>query len=226
MKQSSDGFMYEFKFETRFNSYEGRIRQVIPVYSTNMDDMILFLKQHGFKPDSVNSISTVSVENIKGAEYVLNKYLFKSNKFDGVYTINTIENFVTKAIYSVTSDLSNSLTFGPAILKTDFKLIETIHNLINELPHVYILDGQFIDGDSGNLISEGEELIREFKNCFSLTRPYSYTTEVEMPDDSFIVDSMMSDSTNREKVQPITLEAYVRSFIENFVEYYQERNDV
>lgn len=214
MKQSSDGFMYEFKFETRFNSYEGKIRQVIPVYSSNMDDMILFLKQHGFKPDSVNSISTVSVENIKGAEYVLNKYLFKSNKFDGVYAINTIENFVTKAIYSVSSDLSNSLTFGPAILKTDFKLIETIHNLISELPHVYILDGQFIDGDSG-------DLIREYEERFSLTKiPYSYTSEAEMPDDSFIVDSMMNDSANLKNIQPITLEAYVRSFIENFVEYY------
>ena len=214
MKQSSDGFMYEFKFETRFNSYEGKIRQVIPVYSSNMDDMILFLKQHGFKPDSVNSISTVSVERIKGAEYVLNKYLFKSNKFDGVYAINTIENFVTKAIYSVSSDLSNSLTFGPAILKTDFKLIETIHNLISELPHVYILDGQFIDGDSG-------DLIREYEERFSLTKtPYSYTSEAEMPDDSFIVDSMMNDSANLKNIQPIILEAYVRSFIENFVEYY------
>lgn len=214
MKQSSDGFMYEFKFETRFNSYEGKIRQVIPVYSSNMDDMILFLKQHGFKPDSVNSISAVNVENIKGAEYVLNKYLFKSNKFDGVYAINTIENFVTKAIYSVSSDLSNSLTFGPAILKTDFKLIETIHNLISELPHVYILDGQFIDGDSG-------DLIREYEERFSLTKiPYSYTSEAEMPDDSFIVDSMMNDSANLKNIQPITLEAYVRSFIENFVEYY------
>ena len=214
MKQSSDGFMYEFKFETRFNSYEGKIRQVIPVYSSNMDDMILFLKQHGFKPDSVNSISTVRVERIKGAEYVLNKYLFKSNKFDGVYAINTIENFVTKAIYSVSSDLSNSLTFGPAILKTDFKLIETIHNLISELPHVYILDGQFIDGDSG-------DLIREYEERFSLTKiPYSYTSEAEMPDDSFIVDSMMNDSANLKNIQPITLEAYVRSFIENFVEYY------
>lgn len=214
MKQSSDGFMYEFKFETRFNSYEGKIRQVIPVYSSNMGDMILFLKQHGFKPDSVNSISTVSVERIKGSEYVLNKYLFKSNKFDGVYAINTIENFVTKAIYSVSSDLSNSLTFGPAILKTDFKLIETIHNLISELPHVYILDGQFIDGDSG-------DLIREYEERFSLTKiPYSYTSEAEMPDDSFIVDSMMNDSANLKNIQPITLEAYVRSFIENFVEYY------
>ena len=214
MKQSSDGFMYEFKFETRFNSYEGKIRQVIPVYSSNMDDMILFLKQHGFKPDSVNSISAVNVENIKGAEYVLNEYLFKSNKFDGVYAINTIENFVTKAIYSVSSDLSNSLTFGPAILKTDFKLIETIHNLISELPHVYILDGQFIDGDSG-------DLIREYEERFSLTKiPYSYTSEAEMPDDSFIVDSMMNDSANLKNIQPITLEAYVRSFIENFVEYY------
>lgn len=214
MGQSSDGFMYEFKFETRFNSYEGKIRQVIPVYSSNMDDMILFLKQHGFKPDSVNSISAVNVERIKGAEYVLNKYLFKSNKFDGVYAINTIENFVTKAIYSVSSDLSNSLTFGPAILKTDFKLIETIHNLINELPHVYILDGQFIDGDSG-------DLIREYEERFSLTKiPYSYTSEVEIPDDSFIVDSMMNDSANLKNIQPITLEAYVRSFIENFVEYY------
>ena len=214
MKQSSDEFMYEFKFETRFSSYEGKIHQVIPVYSTNMDDMILFLKQHGFKPDSVNSISAVNVENIKGAEYVLNKYLFKSNKFDGVYAVNTIENFILKAICSVAADLSNSLTFGPAILKTDFKLMETIHSLIGELPHVYILDGQFIDGDSG-------DLIREYEERFSLTKiPYSYTTEIEEPDDSFIIDSLTTDAARRENIQPITLEAYVRSFIENFVEYY------
>ena len=128
--------------------------------------------------------------------------------------MNTIENFILKAICSVAADLSNSLTFGPAILKTDFKLMETIHSLIGELPHVYILDGQFIDGDGG-------DLIREYEERFSLTKiPYSYTSEAEMPDDSFIVDSMMNDSANLKNIQPITLEAYVRSFIENFVEYY------
>ena len=92
--------------------------------------------------------------------------------------------------------------------------METIHSLIGELPHVYILDGQFIDGDSG-------DLIREYEERFSLTKiPYSYTTEVEEPDDSFIIDSLTTDAARRENIQPITLEAYVRSFIENFVEYY------
>lgn len=213
MEQRSDGFMYEFKFTTRFKSDHNQ-HQVIPVYASNMDDMVLFLKQHGFKPDAVNSISTVSVENIKGNAYVINKYLFKSNNFEGVYAINTISNLVAKAIYSVASDLSNSLTFGPAILRTKFELMETIHSLIDELPHVYILDAQFIDGDSGDIMRDYEE-----RYLFDHINDH-YTSEAELPDDSFIVDSMMNDSAKLEDIQPITLEAYIRSFIENFVEYY------
>lgn len=206
-----------FKFE--FTSYGCKNKNLShKVYSNNKEDMILFLQQHSFDMSMVH-IECLTIDEYEKEvdghiyDYLLKGYKMRSNKSQETFMIMTTYDFVYQACEVVCSWLSDSLLFGPPILRTDVEIIKMINDLIHELPHVFVLDHALIDGDSGNIIGD-QRYIRSNRSLdsFDLTD--------EGYDDSYIYESIFNSSFD-EDIQPITVEAYVSFFTTLIMDVYE-----
>lgn len=211
---------YMFKFE--FSSNKAKYNNMnFTVYSYTRQNMELFLRQHNF------DTSIIHVDCIKASEFddsdenILNEYLFKSNKYiDEIYTIITTEKFVSDAIQSICSDLSESLIFGYAAIRTDIEIVEKINDLILSLRHVFVLDHTIL-GDDSTALSDSSCMSEVNNKLFNkYTKSFNnLSSDVDSYDDSYIYDSMFGNSI-RSKPQPITVEAYVSYFASIMLDEY------
>lgn len=180
-------------FRFQFASKSGKSNVV---YSLSKEDMSLFLKQHGF--DLNNAYVDVIKENLsKINEDLLMTYNFKSNTLANTFTLSTTTNFINDAIITIGSDLSASLMFGLVSIYGDIEIFELISSLIDEVPHVFIID-QYIADESNN-----------YHNY--IDNPIADKFYSDGYDDEGIYESLLEASVIN-NIQPITIEAYVKYF--------------
>lgn len=191
------------------------------IYTQNQNMMELFLSQHNFDRDHVY-IECISITQIPETELnkledsILKVFRFKSNSSTELFHIITTDFLVSNAIDQTCSELSETLLLGPPSLRTDIEILNLVNELLNELPHVYILDHSLIDGDSGNL----DEIENENRYTNRVgSHLYDGFMLAEGCSDSLIYDSMY-DSSSSGEVQPITIESYVNAFSTLLVDKY------
>lgn len=208
-----DNTVFRFRFTTSKSSVNSRLHYTVYAYTRH--DMDLFLKQHGFDVNN-SHIDCIPMTEFDGnSDLILSSHKFKSNSSDEIYNIMTTPMFVTDAINLVCSDLSESLIFGEPIMHAKIEFIKLINDLIYELPYVFILDHSVVDEDTGELISP-------FWDSYVKMYGYDeakYCTEVYF-DDSYIYDSIHNASIP-DKVQPITVEAYVTNFTQILMDVFE-----
>lgn len=172
------------------------------VYAFNREDMDLFLRQHGFDIRYVHVEFIPINEFDDDEEHILKLHKFRSNTSNEVYHIMTTSRFVDDAIDYTCLQLTDHLILGPPIVRNDIEIIKLINELMYSLPYVFILDHTLTDGFGGDVYSGDWEKYIKF---------YDSEQSLENMDDSYIYESMHNSSVI-DKMQPITIEAYVSHF--------------
>jgi hypothetical protein len=186
---------------------------VISIYASTKDDMLLFLKQHNFDMRYVN-IEYVDDNRKILDSYVLKTYHFRSNKSNEVFHIKTCESFVASAIATVGDHLSDTCIFGESIFRDDIEFIKVVTDLIDKLPFATVVDWSLLDGDSCNMM--GYDNLSWMVVKKDLLFSENYEPDFEHMDTSSIYDDL-SQASDPDRIQPITIEAYVRGFAESII---------
>ena len=180
------------------------------VYSTDQNDVLLFMKQH--KMDMTSPNLEVLPDDFCSDDLDLHRlhlYQFKSNQTQKVHQIMTTEYYVSTAIEQVTQNLADKLIFGETILRRDVPFVDLINDLLDAIPYIYILDYDLIDYDY-------HALDRDYCCKKDLRQFIRDDAEDNMEYDTNILDQLYNQlawKSKPDKQQPITLEAYVRIFI-------------
>lgn len=175
--------MFRFRFASEILSNTCH-PYVYSVYSDNKEDIELFIKQHSFNTSNV-FIDNIDISNKDTYQKTLEPFLFKSNNDNRTYTIMSSIFIINSLIEDVYMNLSASMMFGEIISsKHHIQLFDTIKKLIDGIPYAYLFTQDDIDADPVNIDNVNDEMIGEKLMCASA----------------------------HNKLQPVTLEAYVEYF--------------
>ena len=203
--------VFRFRFSPKSvkdNFYDYAYR----VYAFKREDMDLFLKQHGFDTRLVHIECIPINEFDDDDDHFLKSFKFRSNTSAEIYNIMTTDHFIKDAIDYTCAQLSDTLVFGPPIVRNDIEIIRLINDLMFSIPHAFILDHTLTDGFTGEPYSKDWEKYIKFYN------PYQ---SLEDMDDSYIYESIHNNSID-DLVQPITIEAYVSNFTQMILDSFND----
>jgi hypothetical protein len=210
---------YYFKFE--FSSVHCKSKSInYYVLAKNMDDLKLFLSQHGF-----NNVPPEAVKLIprnKTGKYdencVLEPYRFKSNSSSEIFTVMTCWRYIDEAVSKLASDLSQYMLFGEAIVRRDVEIFKTIGDLIQNLGVAHVIDFSLCDVDNTNdsILSNREIRDMHKKYCQRVGAPTEDT-------DVVLTYERLFDSVDNEHddVLPITIECYISNFTEMMMDVFE-----
>lgn len=211
-----DSYLFRFEFSSVHNKAKNMNYHVI---AHNEEDMKMFLLQHNFTDSPLDSITVIPSKEYDQSEYryTLEKYLFRSNRSNELFTIMTCEDFVDYAVETTCNSLTDSLLFGEAILRRDIGIFKLIGDMVHSLPHANIMDFSLAEVDSTDdsipgTISEILEMRKTY--CNKIGSPY---------DDAgayYIHQSMDFDRCDTVP-QPITIESYVAAFTERMIDVFE-----
>lgn len=178
------------------------------VYTYNLEDLKLFLSQHGFNTENNSNVEvTYDTEGIDDADrdYV-RIYTVGSRKRDQLYRIATTETIVSSVIMEIGSELSEAMTFGACALRGEIEIFKRITDLISELDYVYVKDGIVADTTDDDY------------EKYHVNNGYPYYEDIaKNADDSFLYDELYSDAVPQKQVQPFTIETYVNIFTDIYI---------
>lgn len=219
--------MVDFKRDIDPNKYF-KFSFLSPGMSRNMahfvltDDinlMYLFLKQHNFDINEVEIEIVDRKEHEGDDEFLLSEVIAKSNYSDETFTLITTEHLVYDASNWVCSQLSSSLTLGPHIIRDDVKIMGVISELVNELPHVYVLDHTLVDPQTLQPFSDNyDRWTKVGIGCPGFPNDTYFHDDCAY-DDSGIYESMTYSIIPGYHL-PYTIEAYVSYFVSLLTDVY------
>jgi len=161
------------------------------VWSHHKEYVDTFVKQHFLDPTNIRWIVfpweevEEHMDEMK-VESKLEPYSLGSNGSDVIYTVITSDEFMEQALQDLCDGLTDLLTLGPCALHGEHEAISQIIELVNKLPYSYVYDAEIAD-------ASGDE-------------------ECENVDYSHTYDGIFAHRYDTSRVQPVTLEAYIRSF--------------
>lgn len=161
------------------------------VWSHHKEYVDTFVKQHYLDPTCIRWIVfpweelADHLDEVREA-YMLEPYRIGSNDSDVIYTVITSDEFMEQALTDLCDGLTELLTLGPCALHGEHECISKIIDLVNALPYSYVYDAEIAD-------ASGDE-------------------ECENVDYSYTYDGIFAHRGDLSYVQPLTLEAYIRSF--------------
>ena len=180
------------------------------VYTTEREQVSLFVHQHNIKVYDVNVIDSEKLLHDVNEADMLNKYIFRSNSDYNDYEIYTTESILNSAVDYIAEKLSGVCIFGNAIIRTDIPIIDIINRLIEHIKHVMIVDYMMLDDCSDEFVNVLEH-IKTFSNKvedigYELTDSPS---ELDVCD--YIYESLHNASYMClcKKPEAITIEGYV-----------------
>lgn len=183
-----------------------RFKGFYNVYTKDINDMILFFRQHGFDDSCFDNVLTCSAESIEDVdildECLLGTYKLKSNNTNGVYSIMTTLGILDTLIDSFICDYAKTMTFGPAILRDDIEIVNIVSSLLYKIPHTQVFErcvGDNQDVDSCNRFGEEDG---------NSTYP-----DAEYEHYQFISECVY-DATGHYDTSIFTIEAYSKYFAE------------
>lgn len=209
-----------FKFE--FMSAASRSPMKFYVVSNTLEDMHLFMSQHGFS--NVDDKITMLPENefipSKDGCHLLSIHRFASNAKPGIFNVMTTEDFITRAIENISNDLADHSIFGEAILRNDIEFIKMICKLMDKLPHMFIAD--YALADESLMFDRMDE--KNGKSALMELAEYRKRGEGPTEDNESqlyqqgLYDAAPDKDTN--SIYPITIEGYISTFTELMIDCY------
>lgn len=201
-------------FRVRFAPYSSNVSHALSchrVYSSDINDILLFMKQHSFDQGSTN-IETLPDSYCEDdvERNMLKFYKMKSNRTNQVYNIMTTEYFVDEAVESVACSLGSYLVFGPIITRREVPFINVINDIIDEIPFIFAFDYNIMEG--GPAIDCEYFVVKKDMDQFlkSEEREYDGSTLDELYN-RFLFKVIPGEPL------PITLEGYIRCFVKRVV---------
>lgn len=189
----------------------------VPTYVWSHEENVIhiFMNQHNMSIDKVDvRVSTLeecasTYDPLLTDTDELQPYKFKSNSSKDVITLYTTENILSELITYICDVFTRTiLKFGEAVTREDVELFDRIVELIDSLPYACVYEFQLLDDPR--------------LNCGYINGGYIDRSEdLEHEDYSITYDNLIPRPVD--KVQPITIEAYVHFFVRNTVIPYKER---
>lgn len=210
-------------YKFTFSSGSTRSSMTYYVISRSIDDMNLFLKQHGFN-NAHDAIRILPEDEFKPKDYSheLRICIFKSNKQPGTFHVMTSEDLITRAIENTANDIADHSIFGEAILRTDIEFLKIIGSLIGKLEHGFVMDFNLADE---SMLFNSLENENQYKNRI-MDMISEYKNRIGAPTEDIgsqtILQSLHDSCPDRDTgcIYPITVEAYVSTFTELMVDCY------
>lgn len=218
----NDGLIYSFAITDIHDEERSS------VWSYNKNDVVLFLKQHGFHENAVYNIDIQEVSKIKYEikNHELRPYIFRSNNSKEQFVILSTTDIISGVINETASDLEGVESMNRCIERhAEFGILQVLNDLIYQLKFAslanYVSDYEGMDEYS-------IEYQTQYIKLFCSGNEYDYSLQPN-PDsiysfsyddlNGYLVDALMAASKNavkENKYQPITIESYVSSFIRMF----------
>lgn len=218
----NDGLIYSFAI------IDNHDEEYSYVWSYNKNDVILFLKQHGFHENAVYNIDIQEISKTKYTtdKYKLRPYIFNSNSSREQFVILSTDDIIKSIIYETASDLESVECMNRCIERLDdFDILRLLNDLIYQLKFAslanYVSDYEGMD-------EYALEYRTDYIKLFCSNNKYDYSLQ-PTPDtiysfsyddlNGYLVEALTTASENavkENKYQPITIESYVSSFIRIF----------
>ena len=215
--------MSEDYYKFTFKSNSSRSSMEYYVLAKSMDDMNLFLKQHGFH-DVYDSIQMFPKEEIKSKQltHILHLNKFMSNRQKGVFHVMTCEDLITRAFENIANDLADHSIFGEAILRTDIEFVKLTVKYLSSLAHGVIMDFNLADE---SILFNTLENDNQYKNQISeMIEEYKHRIVAPTEDvgSRTILQSLYDAAPDADTgcIHPITIEGYVSTFTELMFDCY------
>ena len=197
-----------------YNDSESHL-QCHRVYSDDIDLIYRFLYQHNFDPNA-SIIENLSEKEANDEDVELEMHLLTvkklwSNDDKKFHEVVTSDYLFELAVDYVAEELEGFLLFGPTILRRDIQVIDIITHCLETIPFCTILDLQLLEDDLLNDLSDNswkavKKRIDQIKNHHNH----------DVYDNAYLY-AILYDSCHYDKIMPITLEAYVKSFVDYVV---------
>lgn len=210
-------------YRVRFAPYQLSYRTASPqleccrVYSDELNEIHMFLKQHNFDPyrTFIENISKEEANEDDVDEHLLKPYLMQSNQDQQMYKIYTSRRLIDLAINYTSECLGDHLILGECILRRDIEVIQLIIHNLETLPFTEILDFNALDGSSINDICDTSWMI--------VTKTIEQITDNPSGDitDTSRIFEMLDGGLHVGEPIPITVEAYVEAFVKIIMKKYQ-----
>jgi len=181
------------------------------VYSQDMTMMNLFIKQHNFDPHQTY-IENIP-DDVAGEDdldvHELKIFKLQSNEDRSIHEIVTSPHMFDLAVDYVINELGSFLLFGTTILRRDIQVIDIVVDCLESLPYTQILDHLLMDDQSTyHYAMEDTSWMNVKKTIDQITD----NPDWDAYDLSFLYELIEQGCHN--EIMPITLEAYVKSFVE------------
>lgn len=202
--------MYRIRFAPYYVSQNIQCgeRDCSRVYSNDINEIHLFLKQHNFDPNCtfIENVPEEDAEDDYLDDNTLKFFKMKSNVDKEIHTIITSQHFIDLAVSYVTESLSDYLLFGETILRNDIQLIQVVREILGDMPCTAILDFNLLDGDSLKYAWNTDWMY--------VKKTIDQITESPSEDGQDLSElwQLIEDACKNE-VLPFTLEAYVEMFV-------------
>jgi len=184
-----------------------RFKGFYNVCTKDINNMILFLRQHGFDDSCFDNVLTCSEELIDNDAIILDEsllgtYKLQSNITNKTYSIMTTRGILNKLIDMFIVDYAKMMTFGPAINRDDIEVLDVVCQLLYKIPYTQIFE-RCISGD---------QAIKNINRFGEKEDGYSVTPDDEYEHYEFISDIIYNTSGYDELV--FTVESYSKYFAE------------
>lgn len=202
--------MYRIRFAPRFKYNGDELSSCEKVYSNELNEIHLFLKQHNFDPNQsvIENVSEEEASKDSLESHTLHLFRLWSNQDKQEYPIYTTKHLMSLAIDYTANELANFSLFGATILRRDLQVINLVATYLGNLPCAEILDYLALDGDSLEQWDTSWMCIKKDLNQFLESENVDWNAN-----DIWSIYEAIEAKSHPGEIEPITLEAYVQSFV-------------
>lgn len=188
------------------------------VYSNKLEEIHMFLKQHNFDENQtfIENIPTDVAEEDDLEEHTLELYLMQSNEDGSLHQIYSTRRFIDLAVNYTAQRLNDTLILGECIFRQDIEVIKLITESLESIPCTEIADfnaanDQSVDDCEWMIVSKnGMDLLRDEEANGPSNDVTDFTKIWESISRNIMPDAPL----------PITIEAYVESFVQIIMKNY------
>lgn len=198
------------------------------IESTNLDEIKMFVLQHNFKYESLDSITIKNDEYNYDTTKQLELFKFRSNLSDEEISIYTTYDLLNNVIELISDDMNDISVFrSNTIVKIDLPIIKVVNDLIHSLPYSTVFNYVNDILDEGLSIEDLAQIDKYNKYIKVLDTFNEYDYSGEPLNHEFLSLNMIDyrkdalsiktkESHDNDMFLPITIEAYISCIIKIF----------
>lgn len=216
--------IYTFQFSALINPPSRNM--VYTVYSDKQKDIEMFLKQHNMNDGLEYIITTTEDEADVDDIQMIKPYKFGSNRYrDKIYTIYSTYQLVELAIRDTVNEMSLACEFNDIIIRNELPLIKHVKEMIDKTTFGYALDVESSFSKKCDEYQDTKYHISNDKRKWEFGgyypgEQYAYSEDEEDPDSNELGDALLGIFEACD-LMPITMEAYIESFVATITDKYE-----